>query len=154
MIVDVRALMAGWGKKSRMELTAKQIQKYQKKSIPQLLKMATEVFNRYIRQRDDQGGFFTCISCRGVKPLSQMHAGHFMSAGHNGMVRFNEDNVNGQCVRCNTFLHGNLAEYRMNLILKIGQEKVDLLESSARSVHKWDRFGLVHVIETYKEKLK
>lgn len=83
-----------------------------------------------------------------------MNAGHFLSAGHNGVIRFNEDNVNGQCIRCNKHLHGNAAEYRKNLVKLIGEERVMILESTARAKHKWDRFGLVNVIETYKAKCK
>lgn len=135
-----------------MELSAKQIQQYKGKGISQLLRKATEVFNAYVRRRDDLGGFFVCISCQQAKSASQMHAGHYLSAGHNGVVRFNEDNVHGQCVQCNTFLHGNLAKYRENLIRKIGEERVAILEASSRAVQKWDRFGLIHVIEMYKKK--
>lgn len=82
-----------------------------------------------------------------------MNAGHYKSAGHNGSIRFNEDNVHGQCVRCNLHLHGNEVNYREGLINKIGIDKVELLESFARQMHKWDRFGLIYVIETYKAKL-
>lgn len=133
------------------ELTAKQIQKYSKKTIPQLIKLAEKVFNAYIRKRDNKGGYFQCIACGEYKPIPQMHAGHYLAAGHNGIVRFNEDNVNGECCRCNTFLHGNTAEYRKGLIKKIGLERVEILESTARMRHKWDRNGLIWVIESYKK---
>lgn len=86
--------------------------------------------------------------------VNQMNAGHYKSAGHNGAIRFNEDNVHGQCVRCNMHLHGNEVKYREGLVRKIGVEKVELLESFARQVHKWDRFGLIYLIENYKAKLK
>lgn len=137
-----------------MELSSAQIKKYQKKTISQLIKIAEKHFNKYIRHRDDQGGYFTCISCGVPKSLGNMNAGHYMSAGHNGIVRFNEDNVNGQCVHCNLHEHGNLIRYRENLVKKIGQQRVEMLESTSRMAHKWDRFGLIHVIETYKGKCK
>jgi hypothetical protein len=136
------------------ELSAKQLQKYSKYSVPQLIKLAEKYFNRYIRQRDSDGDYFTCISCQKAKPASSMHAGHYMSAGHNASVRFSEDNVNGQCIACNTHLHGNLIRYRENLVKKIGIEKVELLEAISRVAHKWDRTGLVFAIETYKAKCK
>src|SRR5688500_10309938 len=103
-----------------MDLTVKQIKKYDNRSISQLIKIAEKHFNAYIRKRDDQGGYFTCISCGVPKKLDQMNAGHYMSAGHNGIVRFNEDNVHGQCVKCNMYEHGNLIRYRENLVRKIG----------------------------------
>lgn len=137
-----------------MELSSAQIKKYQKKDIPQLIKLAEKYFNAFIRKRDDQGGYFTCISCGIPKSLNKMNAGHYLSAGHNGIVRFNEDNVWGQCIGCNLHLHGNLIKYRENLVKKIGVERVEMLESTSRMAHKWDRFGLIHVIEIYKGKCK
>lgn len=137
-----------------MELSSAQIKKYQKKSIPQLIKLAEKYFNAFIRKRDSDFDFFTCISCGFPKRIEKMNAGHYMSAGHNGIVRFNEDNVHGQCIHCNLYEHGNLIRYRENLVKKIGQQRVEMLESVSRMAHKWDRFGLIHVIETYKEKCK
>ena len=91
------------------------------KSIPKLTARAQEVFNRYIRNRDKDKG---CISC----PTGQVeHAGHYRSAGHYGGLRFNEMNVNGQCCHCNTFLHGNLINYRNGLVRRYGEQRVLLL---------------------------
>ncbi|WP_371878107.1 recombination protein NinG [Chitinophaga nivalis] len=137
-----------------MELSAKTIQKYKGRGISFLLREAETVFNRYIRQRDSQDGYFKCISCQEYKPVSKMHAGHFMSAGHHTAVRFNEDNVHGQCEKCNTFLHGNLISYQENLIKKIGQDSVDIIKSTCRNTAKWHRIDLISIIETYKGKLK
>lgn len=87
-------------------------------------KKAQTEFNRYIRIRDKSRG---CISCR--KPFNHKYdAGHFRSTGGNPELRFNELNNNGQCVHCNQHLSGNLVDYRINLIAKIGKEKVELLE--------------------------
>lgn len=133
-------------------LTAKQLQKYDKKTIAQLIKLATKHFNAYIRNRDSEDGYFTCISCEKTKEIGMMHAGHYLSAGHNASLRFSEDNVHGQCVACNTHLHGNLIRYRENLVKKIGSGKVEILESISRMTHKWNKTGLIWVIETYKKK--
>ena len=84
-------------------MTAKEIQKYNNKSIPQLIKLATIHFNKYIRQRDKR-----CISCNAPTE----NAGHYFSAGNHASLRFDERNVHGQCIRCNKWLHGNLIEYR------------------------------------------
>lgn len=137
-----------------MELSAKQIKKYQKKTITQLIKLATEHFNRYIRQRDDLGGYFQCISCGEPKSLDQMNASHYMAAGNYSNTRFNEDNVHGACIKCNKFLHGNLIEYRKRLVQKIGLDRVEFVESIARKNAKQDRLSLIYVIETYKDKCK
>lgn len=134
------------------ELSIKAIQRYKNKSVPSLIKIAERHFNTYIRKRDSDGYFFTCISCAKLKSIRQMNAGHYLSAGHNGIVRFNENNVNGQCGSyCNRMLHGNLINYRIGLVKKIGEEKVKELEAMAKHPHKWDRFTLISIIEKYKK---
>ena len=114
------------------------------KSIPKLLAEAQKVFNKFIRERDKDNG---CISC----PTGRVeHASHYLSQGHHGHLRFNEINVNGSCLRCNKFLHGNLISYRSGLIKKVGEQKVLLLESQAHSVKKWSRIELETIIKMYK----
>ena len=129
-------------------MEANTIQKYAKYSTSELLKRAQTIFNRYIRERDKD---LTCISCGS---WANAQAGHYMSAGHHSALRFNENNVHRQCAKCNTFLHGNLINYRKGLIKRIGEEKVRELEDTPRISHKWDRFELIHIIETYKQKIK
>lgn len=112
-------------------------------SIPKLTAKAQKVFNAWVRQRDADKG---CISCGSRID----HAGHYLSAGHHGHLRFNEMNCNGQCLRCNNFLHGNLINYRQGLIKKYGEEKVLMLESQARQTKRWTRFELEAIINQYK----
>lgn len=127
---------------------------YDKKSIPQLLKIAQKHFNAYIRYRDTKQGYFVCISCGKYKGLEKMHAGHYLSAGHYSFLRFDENNVHGQCVGCNTYLHGNAIPYRINLINKIGAIEVEKLENFRHTSQKWDRFTLMEIIEKYKGLVK
>ena len=121
---------------------------YKNKTVAQLRALAVIHFHKYIRKRDEGK---PCISCGSYTTLQ---AGHFYSAGNHPSVRFNEDNVHGQCLRCNFYLSGNLIPYRQNLIEKIGQEKFDKLELntqlSKRTSYKWDRFYLLEIIEKYK----
>lgn len=135
-------------------MEAKIIQRYAKKTIPQLLKLAQKHFNTYIRERDKKDGFFICISCNQPKALDQMNAGHYMNMGHHSRTRFDEENCFGQCVRCNLYLSGNLVGYRVGIVNKIGLEKVAALEIRAKEQVKWDKYGLIDIIETYKQKLK
>lgn len=130
-------------------MTSDQIQKYSKISTANLKLKAQKLFNAFIRERDQYRG---CISCGSG---NEIQAGHYHSAGQNNHLRFNEDNVHSQCKRCNYFLHGNQAKYRIGLIEKIGierVEKLDLLASDKRP-HKTERFFLIEVIEKYKSKL-
>ena len=139
-----------------MELTAKQINKYKDKSVSKLVQIAQTHFNAYIRKRDADLGRFLCISCHKWKPLSELQAGHYFPAGHYTALRFDEDNVNGQCRSDNYFKHGNQVGYRRGLINKIGLERVEMLEARANRSrsYKWSRLELISIIEQYKQKIK
>ena len=123
---------------------------YSKKTLRLLKALATKHFNAFIRERDQDQ---PCISCGSRTTLQ---AGHFYSGGHHSALRFNEDNVHGQCMRCNYYLSGNLNEYRKNLIKKIGVDRVEQLDMLAayhkRKGYKWDRFFLIDIINKYKKK--
>lgn len=89
------------------------------------LREAQKEFNRYIRLRDN----CVCISCQ--KPLgSKYDAGHYRSVGAHPELRFCEENVHSQCVHCNQHKSGNAIDYRINLINKIGLERVEWLEGA------------------------
>jgi len=95
------------------------------KSKSDWMKEAQTVFNKYIRLRDHAE---PCISCQ-RHHQGQYHAGHYRTVGGNPELRFEELNNNKQCSACNNYLSGNLIDYRINLIVKIGQDKVDWLEA-------------------------
>lgn len=124
-----------------------------------LLKLAQAVFNKYIRLRDSS---ITnkCISCDyvwgNIGHQRQAHASHFISTSKSRLLRFNEDNVHMSCQICNTHLSGNLAEYRLRLIKKIGLEKVEELERLANSNEpcRYSAEDYKNIIDKYKEKIK
>lgn len=112
------------------------------------LKICQTHFNKYIRLRDKGNN---CISCN--KPAKKENAGHYRSVGGNPELRFNEENVYLQCEYCNTYQHGNLIEYRKNLVNKIGLERVEWLEGK----HEPKKYTIPEVkelIEYYKAKIK
>lgn len=124
-------------------------------SLASLEKKLDKVFNEWIRKRDTlKGGVFKCISCSDIKPTSQMHAGHFHSAGHNKSIRWDERNVNGQCVRCNYHLHGNPLAYKAGMIAKYGKKVVDELEVKRFNKSKMTSFEVQLLIDEYTKKLK
>ena len=88
------------------------------------LKDAQNVFNAFIRERDKNE---PCISC-GRYHSGQYHAGHYRSVGACPELRFCELNVHKQCSACNNHKSGNIVEYRINLVKKIGAEQVEWLE--------------------------
>ncbi|MGX1904013.1 recombination protein NinG [Enterobacter asburiae] len=103
------------------------------KSKSQWDKEAQSAFNRYIRIRDEGK---ECVSCG--NPLigksnyltgSAIDASHYRSRGAASHLKFNVFNVHSACTRCNRQLSGNAVEYRIRLIERIGQERVERLES-------------------------
>ena len=123
-----------------------------KKSLPKLKAELQIIFNSYIRERDKNQ---PCISCGQFKPLQ---AGHFFPVKGYDSLRFNEDNVHGECAGCNCFDEGHLIGYYENLIVRIGKDRVDQLKEIARDYkmngYKWTRSELEAMIERYKNKLK
>lgn len=123
------------------------------KSIARLKKELDILFARFIRQRDSKDGYFTCIACGKRKTVDLMHSGHFYARVFTA-TRWHEYNSNGECSACNTFLHGNLLNYRKGMIAKYGQKVVDELEAIHNKPIKLDRFDLERMIEEYKTKIK
>ena len=128
-------------KKAKLKMDLMTIQDY--------VKLAQQVFNKFIRLRDAGN---LCISCQ-KKPLKE-NAGHFYNANNHWSVRFDERNVHLQCEHCNTYLSGNLIYYRENLLKKIGIEEFENLSVEATKTRKFTTDELKEIISTYKKKIK
>lgn len=87
-------------------------------------KEAQTAFNAWVRERDYGE---PCISCQRHHG-GQYHAGHYRTVGACPELRFEPLNCHRQCAPCNDHLSGNIVEYRINLVKKIGEEKVAWLE--------------------------
>ena len=108
-----------------------------------------KIFNKYIRLRDFGK---PCISCN--RPLrGKYDAGHYYSVGAYPNLRFNEDNVHGQCVYCNQHKHGNAADYTVNLPLRIGVERYNNLVENRNVSQNYTVSDLKELIEVYKTKI-
>lgn len=82
-------------------------------------------FNAWIRERDRLDG---CISCGTTRDV-QYCAGHYRTIGACPELRYEPLNVHKQCNKnCNGSRSGNIVEYRINLLKKIGPEKLAWLE--------------------------
>lgn len=91
------------------------------------LEECQSIANKIARLRDANDG---CISCD--KPASwqgQWHGSHFRSVGAASAVRFNLWNIHKSCSVCNHHYSGNIGAYTPRIIEKIGQERVDWLQS-------------------------
>ena len=113
------------------------------------IKILQQLVNKYIRQRD--GNF--CISCN-KKVNGKIDAGHMFSVGNYPSVRFDERNINSQCIKCNQYNGGSLLEYRKHLINKIGLEEFEDLEMLAHRNRIYDIEELKEMIAKYKELTK
>jgi HAMP domain-containing protein len=81
-------------------------------------------FNEWIRERDRD---LPCVSC-GRHHQGQYHAGHYRTVGANPELRFNPLNVHKQCAPCNNHKSGDIVNYRINLVQRIGADQVEWLE--------------------------
>jgi hypothetical protein len=140
-------------------MDSKTIQKYSKRNYSWLHKKAKEYFHKFIRLRDcDDYGNGRCIATgQPIKYGVNMDAGHFYSSNQYRALEFDEDNVNGQSRSDNYFTH-KFAEYALNLEKKIGTEAYKELQlrmqQAKRVTFKQDRFLMIDIIETYKQKCK
>lgn len=127
------------------------------KTISQLKKDADKFFSKYVRYRDGQkksdGWYSECITCEAVKPLTQMQAGHFVTRRITSL-RFDEENVNAQCVGCNMFKQGEQYLYAKALNLKYGDGKAEELMNRRFETHKFSRAELEEIIHDAKEQIK
>ena len=121
-------------------------------TIPELTKKAQAAFNRYIRLRD-MG--LPCISCG--KPLggepNSYDAGHYRSVGSSPHLRFDENNVHGQCKHCNCHLSGNVVAYRQGLIGRIGLAEVERIEADQSEKH-YGKQDLRELATEYRRKVR
>lgn len=94
------------------------------KTRAQHMKEAQAAFNAWIRERDIG---LPCVSC-GRHHNGQWHAGHYRTVGGNPELRFEPLNVWRQCAPCNNHKSGDIVNYRLELVKRIGADKVDWLE--------------------------
>jgi hypothetical protein len=110
------------------------------------------VFQKWVRMRDANEA---CISC-GVTQATQWDGSHYFKAEIFSGVIFDEDNVHKSCSYCNCHLDGNLANYRIGLVKKIGEERIKALEERANLTrqYKYTREQLLEITASYKTKIK
>lgn len=111
------------------------------------------VFSEYIRKRDTKNGYFVCISCGRRLPYEQADCGHYINRRHLA-TRWDEENCNAQCRKCNRFDEGNIQGYRRGLIRKIGEQNVTLLESRKYRKALFSNFEADVLISEYKRLIK
>ena len=128
------------------------------KSISKLKKELDKWFSLYIRLRDaTDEGLCQCFTCGKVAHYkSGMQNGHFQSRRHHA-TRWNEQNCEVQCVKCNMFKQGEQWKFGIRLDAKYGLGTAQDLEFLAKQITKVNRSDYEENISYYKdavEKLK
>ena len=110
---------------------------------------AKKACHDYIRERDKNK---PCICCG--EPLGDnFHAGHWLESGNNPQIRYDENNIHGQRIYCNTYKGGDSGNYKERLIEKIGLEAVNELLSKKGGAMKRTAQDYLDIERYYKEKL-
>lgn len=94
------------------------------KSRSDHMKDTQQAFNEWVRHRDVA---LPCVSC-GRHHEGKYDAGHYRTVGSNPALRFEPLNCHKQCVPCNQHKSGNVIEYRIELVRRIGIVNVEWLE--------------------------
>lgn len=115
--------------KQRKELAAIdrreiKVRKEKLKSRADHMKDTQKAFNAWVRERDAN---LPCISC-GRHHQGKYDAGHYRTVKSNPALRFEPLNCHKQCVPCNQHLSGNIVNYRVELVNRIGVAMIDWLE--------------------------
>jgi len=140
--------------KTRRDLEVAKSEYKGKKSLEWLKVNIRNKCHEFIKLRDKGR---SCISC-GVSWHKDFHAGHYKKAELYSSLKYAEENINGQCERCNMHLDGNEKGYREGLINRYSRGFLDLLDSKAlldkKLDFKWDREELKKIGEYYDKKIK
>jgi hypothetical protein len=96
------------------------------KGIQAALTNTKQVVHEMVRLRDNGK---PCISC-GCQWNNEFQAGHCYPTRYRS-IRFNFNNINGQCVGCNIGKDGNETQYLINLPKRIGENSFKELKKLA-----------------------
>ena len=124
-----------------------------KNSYRKLEQKLDRIFSEYIRLSKSKDGYCSCITCGNIHHWKEIHNGHYISRSVKA-TRFNEINCNPQCVKCNSFRHGEHHIYRKALIEKYGKKIIEDLENTAYLGGNYTAYDLESMIYKYKEKVK
>jgi len=130
-----------------------------KKTVSKLKKELDKWFSLYIRLRSaNEYGMCQCITCGKVGHYKKdgMQNGHFQSRKHLS-TRFDEENCQVQCVKCNVYSWGEQYKFSLALDGKYGEGKAKELQYLAKTTLKISRVEYEEKISYYKtlvEKLK
>lgn len=106
----------------------KREQKKETRSYQQELILTKRPIQKWCVLRDKYANNKKCISCQREFNGTPINGGHHFKAELFSGTIFHPNNIWSQCVGCNQYNDGNLAEYTPNLISKIGLEEFNHLK--------------------------
>lgn len=109
---------------AQVERSEIKVRKEKLKSRADHARDTQQAFNEWVRLRD---AALPCVSC-GRHHDGQYHAGHYRTVAANPEIRFEPLNVHKQCAPCNNHKSGDIVNYRIELLKRIGAEAVEWLE--------------------------
>ena len=119
-----------------------------------LKKKLDKLFSEYIRRRKaNYYGRVNCFTCGVEKHWKEQQAGHFQTRSHHS-TRWDEVNVQVQCVKCNMFRQGEQYKFGMYLNQRFGEGTAEELEHRAKTVVKLNKIDYEEAIERYKQKIR
>ena len=123
-------------------------------TISKLKKKLDVLFSQYIRRRNaDHLGRVKCFTCGVEKHWKEQQAGHLQSRSHHS-TRWDEVNVQVQCVKCNMFRQGEQYKFGLYLDDRFGDGTAEELENRAKTIVKLNRVDYEEAIERYKQKIR
>jgi len=123
-------------------------------TISKLKKKLDVLFSQYIRLRNaDHLGRVKCFTCGVEKHWKELQAGHFQSRSHHS-TRWDEVNVQVQCVKCNMYRQGEQYKFGLYLDDRYGDGTAEELEQRAKTIVKLNRVDYEEAVERYKKKIK
>jgi hypothetical protein len=123
--------------------------KDEKKLTASLLNTKTQV-HAYVRKRDEGKN---CISCN--KPHEKtFEAGHHYSGNSFLTLKFNLDNIHGQCLYCNRHLESNFDNYALRLPDRIGKESYNKLVELAGIDKRFQKVWNLENLKKIRDKIK
>ena len=140
---------------------AKKEQRQKDKETRKALKTRSEVqretqtaFNAWVRERDADR---PCISCGTTNPMTSRggswDCGHYRSTGANPELRFEPLNAAKQCKRCNSYLSGNVVNFRIGLRARIGDAALAWVEGAHDAKH-YGKQDLIELRDYYRREAR
>lgn len=115
------------------------------------VKKLDKIFSVYIRiRKTDDSGYGNCFTCGANHHWKEVDAGHFMSRACIN-TRWNPENVQFQCKRCNGFRGGEQFLFSQMLDLVYGEGTAEMLLQESRITAKFSILHIKEMIKHYKK---